>query len=388
MTLFNLPATQVDPLIAVMGKFRADQRADKIDLGVGVFRDDSGNTPIMAAVKEAERLLWEGETTKTYVGMAGDKDFISLLGKMVLGDEVKYTAGVQTAGGTGAVRHALELYKMAIPNGTIHVGLPSWGNHFALIDAVGINTVTYPYYSIQDQHIQFDDMCAALQKTKAGDAVLLHGCCHNPTGADLTYSQWQAITDILVERELVPVMDCAYHGLGQGMDEDMAGLRHILTRCQNAIIAISCSKNFGLYRERTGAVYYHSHDNKMAELAQGAFETITRQAYSMPPDHGASLVRIILQSAELKQNWQDELTAMRERITGLRASLAEAGHNLGLAALTEQQGMFSMLPLSPEKIDKLATDYAIYMAQDGRINIAGCREAQIEKFVKALAEIS
>ena len=382
MSRFNLPEPKPDPLLQLIGRYRNDDRSNKIDLGVGVFRDDHGNTPIMAAVKEAESRLQLEQQSKSYLGLTGDIEFVESLGELLFSGCDVTAMGAQTPGGSGALRLAAEIYNTAHPDGTLWLGLPTWPNHSPLTESAGTKNSTYQYFDRATQTVQFDQMLTAVDSAKPGDAIMLHGCCHNPTGADLTASQWQELATALNHHQLIPIIDLAYHGLGNGLEEDLKATRLIIQHCQQTLIASSCSKNFGLYRERTGAVYMASHDPAVARRTQAFFGQIARKIYSMPPDHGAAVVRMILHDSALKDQWRNELDTMVSRVKSLRQSIAK--HSAHLNFVAEQQGMFSLLPLSPEQVESLIDEHAVYLAGDGRINVAGCQQNQIDQFVTAL----
>ena len=389
MAQFNLPEPQPDPLLHLVSKYHADTRHDKIDLGVGVYRDDDGNTPVLRAVKEAENRLQQLQPSKSYLGLTGDNEFVEQLGILLFGQSINHSAtyafGAQTPGGSGALRLAAEIYKIAHPKGTLWVGLPTWPNHLPLTESAGVDTATYEYFDKNSQQVLFENLLEVTDRARPGDAIILHGCCHNPTGADLTTAQWQQLVSLLTAKEIIPIVDLAYHGLGNGLEDDLAPVRLITTRCPEVLVATSCSKNFGLYRDRTGAVYMTSHEKRTATRAQAVFGQIARTIYSMPPDHGAAVVKIILQDNTLRQQWHDELSSMTARIKSLRQSIADSFPVLGFVA--RQKGLFSLLPLNPAQVNTLIDEHAVYLAGDGRINIAGCQEHQIERFVAALKAV-
>jgi len=385
MAQFNLPEPQPDPLLQLISQYRADTRENKIDLGVGVYRDHQGQTPVLAAVKEAESRLQTQQQTKSYLGLTGDVEFVDCLGDLIFGNTKTYAAGAQTPGGSGALRLAAEIYKTANPNGTLWVGQPTWPNHLPLTESAGVKTSTYNYFDRSTQRLLFENMLAATDSAAPDDAMILHGCCHNPTGADLSDNQWTELADSLVKKQIIPIVDLAYHGLGNGLEADLKATRLIAATCDKTLVAASCSKNFGLYRDRTGAVYMASHDKQTASRAQAVFGQIARKIYSMPPDHGAAAVKIILQDNNLKQQWVDELDGMVKRVNELRTAIARRYPALDFVAA--QRGMFSLLPLDPAQVNSLINDHAVYLAGDGRINVAGCQSPQIEKFVTALQEV-
>jgi aromatic-amino-acid transaminase len=378
-----------DPLLALIGLFKADPRPDKVDLGVGVYRDEAGDTPILRAVKVAERRILEGQVSKSYIAPEGDLEFVRLLWQVVAGEHTPVAAaGVQTPGGSGALRLAAELIGRS-GTGRIWLGLPSWPNHAGIFSAAGLDIETYPYFDVPSQTILFDRMIDALGRAERGDAVLLHASCHNPTGAVLTQEQWRAIADALVARGLVPLIDSAYQGFGAGFEEDVAGLRIVIETVPEALVAVSSSKCFGLYRERTGAVFAVAPSVQLADIAQSNLTIAARTSYSMPPDHGAAVVRTILSDAALRQDWIAELASMRGRLVSLRqglaASLGDRFQNA--AAIAGQEGMFSLLPLDEPQVMSLRKTHAIYMPTSGRINIAGLKSRDIERVAAAFASL-
>ncbi|MEM7256531.1 MAG: amino acid aminotransferase [Pseudomonadota bacterium] len=387
MASFSLPEPQSDPLLALIGKYRADNREDKIDLGVGVYRDNNGETPVLAAVKAAEDMLLKDQGSKSYLGLTGDIDFVDAYGDVVFGATSRIVSGAQTPGGSGALRLAAEVFKTAFPDNTLWIGLPTWPNHLPLTESAGIKTATYEYFDVQTQQILFDQMMQTLSQATAGDAVLLHGCCHNPTGADLSPVQWQQVSQVLAQRSLLPIIDLAYHGLGRGMAQDLEATRLITEQNPHTLVATSCSKNFGMYRDRVGAVYIASESDELARRCQALFGYVARRMYSMPPDHGAAVVRIILANDTLRKQWTNELDVMANRVISLRNTVAGEGSRLNLQFVAQQSGMFSLLPLSPAQVDSMIDDHAVYMAGNGRINIAGCQVSQIPKLIDALEQV-
>lgn len=389
-----------DAIMALMQQCKADTNPDKIDLGVGVYKDASGGTTILRAVKQAEKQLWETETTKSYVGTRGNEDFRHEMLHMMLGGEagridaalLNRIASAQAAGGSGALRLGAEIIKSAAPDATVWASNPTWANHIPLISSAGLKMEKYPYYNRETLGVDFEDMLAHLNaKAKAGDVVLLHGCCHNPTGADLSPAQWDRLADFLLAKELTPYVDLAYFGLGRGMAEDTYGLRKVVEICPEVVIAASCSKNFALYKERVGLIAIVCKDDAAAEIARSQLGATQRKIISMPPDHGAKLVADILGDAELRTMWVDELTEMRERMRDLRRQLSDAlnvqGGEVIAAAVKDQNGMFSTLPLSVEQARKLRSDYSIYMTDSGRINIAGANAENIPRLAEAILAV-
>jgi aromatic-amino-acid transaminase len=382
----DLPPVQNDSLIALIAMVNADPRPDKIDVGVGVFRDSGGNTPILKVMKEAEQRLLDTQVTKAYLGSAGDKRFAELLRPVLLGEHADdpRIVGVQTPGGCGALRLGFELLAKANHHARVFVGTPTWPNHPPIIRAVGLEQSEYPYYERGQGAIRFEDMIEALGTGAPGDIALLHGCCHNPTGADLDEKQWREVARVVAERGLIPFVDIAYQGFGRGLDEDAFGVRLMLDTCDEVIIAQSCDKNFSCYRDRVGSLWIKTASAEASGAAMGHVFQIAREMWSMPPDHGAASARIILDDPQLKARWLDELTDMRNRINAVRQRIAAADPRL--AFIGRQFGMFSMLPLSKEQVLKLREDHAIYMADSGRFNVVGMGDAQIDRFIAAVVE--
>jgi aromatic-amino-acid transaminase len=382
--LADLPPVNSDSLIALIGMVNADPRPDKIDVGVGVFRDGAGNTPILQVIKEAEKRLRETQVTKAYLGSAGDKRYAELLRPIVLGEHAgdDRIVGLQTPGGCGALRLGFELLAAANQAAKVFIGGPTWPNHPPIVRAVGLQPVEYPYYERGQGAIRFEDMLEALSSGAPGDIALLHGCCHNPTGADLNEEQWRQVAEMVVERGLVPLVDIAYQGFGRGLEEDAFGLRLMLSSCDEVIVAQSCDKNFSVYRDRVGSLWIKTASAEASATAMGHVYQIAREMWSMPPDHGAACVRIVLDDAELRERWLVELAGMRDRINAVRQRIAAADPRL--AFIGRQYGMFSMLPLSKEQVLKLRSDDAIYMADSGRFNVVGMGDAQIDRFIAAV----
>jgi aspartate/tyrosine/aromatic aminotransferase len=384
--LADLPPVAEDSLIGLIAMVNADPRPDKIDVGVGVFRDGAGNTPILKVMKEAEQRLLDTQVTKAYLGSAGDKRFTELLRPILLGEHAadERIAGVQTPGGCGALRLGFELIATTNPGARVLVGTPTWPNHPPIINAVRLEQVDYPFYERGQGTIRFEDMLEALNKGAPGDVALLHGCCHNPTGADLSPVQWAEVADVCRDRALIPLVDIAYQGFGRGLDEDAAGLRGILSQCDEVIIAQSCDKNFSCYRDRVGSLFLKTASAEATARAMGHVYQRAREMWSMPPDHGAACAHIILEDPELRARWLVELTTMRDRINSVRQRVAAADPRL--AFIGRQFGMFSMLPLSKEQVVTLREDHAIYMAESGRFNVVGMGDDQIDRFIAAVVE--
>jgi len=380
-----------DALLALIALHNADPRSDKIDLGVGVYRTADGATPVFASVKVAEGKLLETQGSKAYLGPEGDMGFVKALMPHIFGAASPVHArlgGMQTPGGTGAVRLAAAL---AMRAGVTHlaVGTPTWPNHNQICADLGLDVVGFAH-AAPDGTANMAALTLALRSMGKGDAVLLHGACHNPTGIDYTAHQWDHIADLLAETGVLPILDLAYHGLGDGMEQDAYGVRAVLAKVPEALICYSCDKNFGYYRDRVGALYaLGASADDTHKIMTNAY-ALARANWSMPPDHGAAVVRLILEDEALTTSWLDELAGMRARIGEVRARLAEAGTagTVDLTLLGEQKGMFAMLPLSKEQVIALREDHGVYMAGNGRINVAGLTLGNIDKFVAALAAVS
>jgi len=382
--LCHLPPVTNDSLIALIGMVNADPRPDKIDVGVGVFRDGAGNTPILKVMKEAEQRLLDTQVTKAYLGSSGDKRFAELLRPILLGPHASddRIMGLQTPGGCGALRLGFELLAAANPDARVFLGTPTWPNHPPIVRAVGLQAVEYAYYERGQAIIRFEDMMAALSTGEPGDIALLHGCCHNPTGADLSEDQWREVVRVVSERGLIPLIDIAYQGFGRGLDEDAFGVRAMLDACDEMIVAQSCDKNFSCYRDRVGSLWIKTRSADATKTAMAHVHQIAREMWSMPPDHGAACVHIILEDQELHARWLVELAAMRDRINAVRQRIAAADPRI--AYIGRQFGMFSMLPLSKEQVLKLRSDQAIYMAESGRFNVVGMGDNQLDRFIAAV----
>ncbi|HEU4704896.1 MAG TPA: aromatic amino acid transaminase [Sphingomicrobium sp.] len=384
--LADLPPVTNDSLLALIALANADPRPDKIDVGVGVFRDSAGETPILKVVKQAERMLVESQATKAYLGGAGDRRFAELLRPILLGPHAgdERIAGVQTPGGCGALRLGFELIATAHPGARVLVGAPTWPNHPPMIRGTGLEMVEYSYYDQASGTVRFEAMVEALAGARRGDVVLLHGCCHNPTGADLDDEQWAEVARLVAQRGLLPFVDIAYQGFGRGLDEDSGGLRAILAVCDEVLVAQSCDKNFSVYRDRVGSLFVKTGSVQATERAIAHVFQRAREMWSMPPDHGAAAVRIILDDPKLAADWRVELDAMRERINSVRRRIAAADPRL--AFIGGQFGMFSMLPLSREQVLELRERHAIYMADSGRFNVVGMADHSIDRFVAAVVD--
>jgi aromatic-amino-acid transaminase len=379
-----------DPLLSIMGRFAADPRSRKMDLGVGVYRDDSGRTPVLAAVKDAERRLLQEQQSKSYLGSEGDPVFVKLMADRVFGAgasaEDGRLAGLQTPGGTGALLVAAELLAMNGAGRKVWLGTPTWPNHVPILAAAGLEIVTYELYEVATRRFRPDRLFEAIERAQPGDVIVLHGCCHNPTGADLDLDGWRHIADRMAERGLIPLIDLAYQGLGMGWDEDAAGTRLMLAGLPGALVAYSCDKNFGLYRDRVGALFVQGPSVAETQALWSTAVAIARRSWSMPPDHGAAVVRLILEDPALTLSWQTELSEMRARIARVRAGLAAYGKVAGidLSGLAHEHGMFAMLPIGADAVERLREEAGIYMASSGRINLAGLQVDALPAFVAGL----
>jgi aromatic-amino-acid transaminase len=381
----RLAAQKPDALLQLIALCNDDPRSEKIDVGVGVYKDSAGNTPILRAVKRAEAILLETQQTKSYLGSQGDARFVELIKPIAFGEDAPdqdRIVGVQTPGGCGALRLGAELIVAADPEARIFVGQPTWPNHGPLIECAGVRMVSHPYYDNQSHQVLFDAMLSALEQGRPGDLVLVHGCCHNPTGADLTLDQWKALADLVSRRGLIPFVDLAYQGLGNGLEADAEGTRLVVAAADQALVAHSNDKNFGIYRERTGSLFVKASSASAAGIVMGNLLGLARTMWSMPPDHGAAVVRIILDDAELRADWHSELDEMCARIRSLRERLA--AYDARLAYIGEQNGMFSMLPLSPDQVLALREKDGIYMAGSGRFNVVGLSDDNVDRFAAAV----
>ena len=391
--MFNsLQQQPADKILALMQVYKEDPRENKIDLGVGVYKDASGQTPIMQSIKQAEHMLWETQDTKSYVGLTGTPEFSETMIDLVLGDKFdkNLTASAATPGGTGAVRQAFELGKMANPNLRVFVSDPTWPNHLSILKYLGIPVEPYRYFDAKTRAVDFSSMMTDLENAKEGDLILLHGCCHNPTGANLKAPEWDAVIELLLKSGATPMIDIAYQGFGDGLEEDASGVRKLVNSVPETIIAASCSKNFGIYRERTGLLIVVSHDKDARGLNQSTLAFLNRQNFSFPPDHGARLVTMVLSDEELKRSWMEELEAVRTSMLSLRTQLATELEKLSgsnrFGFLADHRGMFSRLGASPEQVNELRENHAVYMVGDSRLNIAGLNSKTVPVLAKAIVD--
>ena len=380
-----------DKILQLIALYRDDPRADKIDLGVGVYKDATGLTPVMRAVKAAERQLWEVETTKTYTGLAGEPAFAAAMVSMILGEGyADRAAAIATPGGTGAIRQALELIKMSAPGAKVWLSNPTWPNHPSIISYLGMQAAEYRYFDAATRGIDFAGLLDDLGRAAPGDVVLLHGCCHNPTGANLDMGQWARVVEVLQARGAVPFVDLAYQGFGDGLEEDAAATRLIAAGFPEVLIAASCSKNFGIYRERTGILIALTAPDRKA-VVQGNLAFLNRQNYSFPPDHGARLVTMILADDALRADWKAELEEVRLNMLTLRQSLADelrrATNSDRYDFVAHHRGMFSRLGLTEAQVMELRDTHGIYMVGDSRINIAGLNARTVPILAAAIAAV-
>ncbi|MGR3493066.1 MAG: amino acid aminotransferase [Shimia sp.] len=382
-----------DKILALMQAFREDPRETKIDLGVGVYKDATGNTPVMRAVKAAEQRIWDAQDTKAYTGLAGDPAFADGMISLVLGDAVArdQVSAVATPGGTGAIRQAFELIQMAAPDATVWLSAPTWPNHPSILKYMGMPMKEYRYFDGETRGVDFDGMMEDLGTVSAGDVVLLHGCCHNPTGANLNPTQWDAVIEKINEVGAVPMVDIAYQGFGDGLEKDAEGVRKVVARCPEVLVAASCSKNFGIYRERTGILMAVAQDAGKSKLNQATLAYLNRQNYSFPPDHGARIVSTILSDADLRSDWEAELEEVRTNMLTLRKQLADAlraetgSDRFGFIA--DHRGMFSRTELTSEQVEKMREEHGVYMVGDSRMNIAGLNAQTVPILANAIAAV-
>ena len=395
--MFNsLIAMPADPILGLLTQYREDSHPQKVDLGVGVYKDPTGVTPILSCVKKAEKFRLDTETTKVYIGPTGSPQFNTLMTELAFGTGhsaiiANRIRTVSTPGGTGALRVAGDFIKRCNPNAVLWVSDPTWANHIGLFEAAGITVKTYPYYDYDSKSLKFEEMLAALSQVSPDDVVLFHACCHNPSGMDLTTAQWDKVVALTKEQGFTPLIDMAYQGFGDGVDIDAYGVRKMAAAVDNMILCSSCSKNFGLYRERIGSCSVIAKDANTANITQSVLLYVVRCLYSMPPAHGAAIVETILGSQELTQEWLDELKVMRDRINGNRAILVEKlkanGVERDFSFIARQKGMFSFLGVNPEQVARLQKEFSIYMVGSSRISIAGISEDNVDYLAKSIAKV-
>jgi aspartate aminotransferase len=390
--LATLPA---DPILGLMSLYRNDTNANKVDLGVGVYKNEYGETPVLASVQEAESRMLSRQVSKSYVGPGGNSAFNTAMSELLLGRSPALVEGrfaaVQTPGGCGALRVAAELIKTANPSASIWVSDPTWGNHIPLLGNAGLAIRQYPYFDASTSSVAFDAMMSTLAQVKAGDLVLLHGCCHNPSGADLSPEQWRQVAELALANGFTPFIDMAYQGLADDLEGDAYGLRYLADHLPEVVVAASCSKNFGIYRERVGLVGLLAANPGSAQAALSHMLSIVRGIYSMPPDHGAAVVAEVLTDPQLRARWEGEVAEMRGRINGLRdlfskEMMSRLGSNR-FDFVKRQKGMFSFLGLSEAEVLRLRTDYAIYMLNSSRASIAGFNSTNMDYVCDAIAQV-
>lgn len=390
----QLPTPALDPILSLSVAYRNDPRPEKVDLGIGVYRNNKGETPIMQAVQQAQEVLARTQNSKSYVGLAGCEEFNHAMTRLVLSDDVdsQRVAAIQTPGASGALRMLGELMKVAQPDTTVWLTNPSYVNHKPVMEAAGLRVKYYTYFNPETKQVDTEGMLADLAHAGAKDVVLLHGCCHNPTGADIDFSSWQIITELAQRNGFTPFVDIAYQGFGDGLEEDARGLRYMAANVEEMLITTSCSKNFGLYRERTGAAIVIGKNQQDVINAKGKLMTLARSTYTMPSDHGAALVRTVLNDQALIQIWKQELSEMQHRLLNLRQTLCNElrnQHNTGKFDFIEShKGMFTVIGFTPEQMDSLREQYGIYGVGDGRINIAGLSEKDIPYVAKAIVSVA
>ena len=385
-----------DPILGLMAAFRADNDPRKVDLGVGVYRNDQGDTPVLKAVRQAEQAVLARQTTKSYVAAAGNPGFNQSMERLVFGEDHPALKGgrvrtIQAPGGCGALRLGAELIRAASPESVVHVSTPTWANHIPLLSGCGLKLERYPYFDTTTGGVNFSSMWATLERLPQRSVVLLHASCHNPTGADLSESQWHELLALFQRRNLLPYIDMAYQGLGTGIAEDAFGVRLFCAELPEVTVAVSCSKNFGLYRERTGSLHVVSETTAAGDAILTQLVRIARSIYSMPPDHGAAIAHEILESAALRESWVDEVASMRQRIQGLRhdavQQLKKVCPQRDFSFIESQRGMFSYLGITVEQVRALQSQHHVYMTDDSRVNIAGLRRENIEYFAQAVAKV-
>ncbi len=389
----TLKPQPADKILTLMQMYKDDPRASKIDLGVGVYKDATGLTPVMRAVKAAEHQLWESQDSKVYTGLAGDPAFADAMIKLVLDSAAPRDtiAAAATPGGTGAVRQAFEMIRMARPEARVFVSDPTWPNHLSIMKYLDIEAVPYRYFDDETRGVDFDGMIADLKTAQKGDVVLLHGCCHNPTGANLNATEWDAVIKVLLDTGATPMIDIAYQGFGDGLQDDAMATRKVVAAVPECLIAASCSKNFGIYRERTGLLMAIAADASARALNQGTLAFLNRQNFSFPPDHGARVVTMILNDDDLRNNWKAELEEVRNTMLRLRTALADELQRLSgsdrFGFLAQHRGMFSRLGATPDKVEELRNKHGVYMIGDSRMNIAGLNADTVPILANAILDV-
>ena len=389
----SLQALPPDAILGLIAEYKADDRDDKIDLGVGVYMTPEGETPVLGVVKKAERILCETQTSKAYIGTAGEPTFNSGMQKLTFAgtaDDARLTT-IQGPGGSGCLRVAAGLILRARPNAQVWVGDPTWANHVPLLGGAGLELTPHAYYDTERHVIKIDEMLDALRQAPKGDIVLLHACCHNPSGMDPTEEEWRQIADVVVERELLPFIDMAYQGFAADLDADAFAIRHLADKVPEMIVSNSCSKNFGLYRDRVGSLSVMCEDTARRDIVASQLSNIVRTIYSLPPDHGAAVVSHVLADDELYQDWLVELAEMRGRLRDMRVllndALKEKAPQHDFSHLVRATGMFCFLGITPEQVEALKKDYGIYMVGSSRINVAGVTAANVDYLAESIAAV-
>jgi aspartate/tyrosine/aromatic aminotransferase len=389
----TLNALPPDAILTLIGEYQNDSRDFKIDLGVGVYRDEFGQTPILDVVKKAEQYLVDTQPTKSYLGSGGNPDFNEAIQALTFGDTAtdERITTLQTPGGSGSLRVAAGLLIRAKPEVSVWASDPTWANHIPLLGGAGLNLESYPYYDTDTKGIRFDDMLETLNSVPAGDIVLLHGCCHNPTGMDLSKEQWQTVADVVVDRELIPYIDIAYQGFAEGLDEDAYPVRLLVSRVPEMIVSSSCCKNFGIYRDRVGSLSLIGKDAATSAILRSQANNIVRTMYSMPPDHGASVVSHILNDVDLRKEWLVELAEMRDRLKGVRAllgsALRETAPDHDFSHIERANGMFCYIGITPGQVERIKSEFGVYMVNSSRINVAGITRNNVEHLASSIAAV-
>ena len=390
----NLKATPPDAILKVIAEYQSDERPQKVDLGVGVYRDADGNTPILQSVKRAEQYLVDNQSTKAYIGSSGSADFNREMQRVTFGEDIGTSDRIVTLqgpGGSGSLRVAGEIAHRAKGDVSIWAGSPTWANHIPLLGSAGVRMQSYPYYNAETRSIEFDAFMDALASIPSGDIVLFHGCCHNPSGMDLDEDQWRAATEVVASRGLMPFIDIAYQGLARGLQLDNFGVRHMFENVPEMLVASSCSKNFALYRDRVGSLSIVSKDQETADIVRMQANSIVRTMYSMPPDHGAAVVTRILSDTDLRTEWEGELDGMRDRLNAMRSLLGTAMNEHApdhdYSHFKRGRGMFAFAGISPEQVGRLKEEFAVYMVGSSRINIAGITEGNVDQVASAIAAV-
>jgi aspartate/tyrosine/aromatic aminotransferase len=390
----TLKALPPDAILVLIGEHQNDSRENKIDLGVGVYRDESGQTPVLNSVKKAEQYLVDTQPSKTYLGSDGSPEFGEAIQIVTFGETARNEQRIttfQTPGGSGSLRVAADLIMRAKPDATMWTSDPTWSNHAPLLGSAGVELKSYPYYDAERKDIRFDTMLEALDKVPGGDLVLLHGCCHNPTGMDLSEDQWQAVTDVVVARGLIPYIDIAYQGFANGLEEDAYPVRLMFERVPEMVVSSSCSKNFALYRDRVGSLSIVSKNAETSARLRSQAMNIVRTMYSMPPDHGAVVVNHILNTPNLREEWLAELAAMRNRLKEVRALLGAALRDKApdhdFSHIERANGMFCFVGITPEQVERIKSEFGVYMVNSSRINVAGITRDNVDRLASSIAAV-